>query len=293
MQIIRADALGMCFGVKDALKIADRVEQPRDVAIHGELVHNPLVNESLRARGFRQQSEAGRAAAAPAPLVLITAHGVSDRERARLQAQGAALIDTTCPLVRRAHRAALALANQGYFVVVLGKSGHVEVEGLTGDLDACAVVHDESDVGVYEAARIGVVCQTTMPPDQAATLRAEIVRQNPQAAEVRFVDTICRPTKERQQALERLLDGVDAVVVVGGRRSNNTRALLERCHARGVAAWQVERADELKSAWFDGKDRVGVTAGTSTLDGTIDAVERRLREIATPALPRRAVLAPI
>lgn len=281
MEVIRAHALGMCFGVKDALALTDEVERPELVTIHGDLVHNPQVQEQLRARGFHTQAEHARhEVVLRTPLVLITAHGVSDQARVHLQEGGAALIDTTCPLVRRAHRAALALKNQGYFVVVLGKRGHVEVEGLTGDLKEFDVVQDESDAKTYGAERIGIVCQTTMPPDRAARLRAAIVAKNPQAEEVRFVDTVCRPTKERQSALEELLVEVEAVVVVGGKASNNTRALLERCRARGVPAWQVETACELSPAWFRDVARVGLTAGTSTLDATIDAVERRLEAIA-------------
>jgi 4-hydroxy-3-methylbut-2-enyl diphosphate reductase len=284
MRVIRADALGMCFGVRDALALLEAIEAPERVTIHGELVHNPEVVERLAARGFAQTSEHTRAGATPAtPEVLITAHGVSDAERARLGAAGARLIDATCPLVRRAHRAALALARQGYFVVVVGKPGHVEVEGLTGDLRACAVVPTPAQARWYPARRIGVVCQTTTPPELASAVFDAIARQNPQADEVRFVDTVCRPTKERQHAVERLLDRVEAVVVVGGRNSNNTRALLERCRARGVPAWQVERAEQLDPAWFAGRRTVGLTAGTSTLDATIDAVEEALVALEAPA----------
>lgn len=277
MRVIRADALGMCFGVKDALELTERVEQPSNVTIYGELVHNADVQARLKSRGFQAAAERARhASTVSTEAVLITAHGVSDRERARLESAGATLIDTTCPLVRRAHRAAVALSRQGYFVVVLGKPGHVEVEGLTGDLADWAVVQNLADVRAYRVERLGIVCQTTMPPADAERLRAEIMKRNSDAAEIRFVDTICRPTKDRQRALDHLLESVDAVVVVGGRNSNNTRALIERCEQRGAVAWHVERADDLEPRWFDGHSVVGLTAGTSTLDATIDAVQRRL-----------------
>jgi 4-hydroxy-3-methylbut-2-enyl diphosphate reductase len=282
----------MCFGVKDALSMVDEVAQPQQVTIYGELVHNPVVRQRLLESGFQQASEQDRETHMPeTPLVLITAHGVSNRERSRLLSRGANLIDTTCPLVRRAHRAAVALDRQGYFVVVLGKPGHVEVAGLTGDLQRYAVVESIDDVEAYPADRLGIVCQTTLPPRTADELRRAISRRNAHAREIRFVDTVCRPTKDRQQALERLLDQVDCVVVVGGRNSNNTRALAERCRERGVAAWQVEGAEDLDPAWFGGAEIVGLTAGTSTLDETIDAVQARLEAIADEQTSLRAASA--
>jgi 4-hydroxy-3-methylbut-2-enyl diphosphate reductase len=283
MRVIRADAMGMCFGVKDAIEAATLHPRPQNVTIHGQLVHNPVVNQRLNERGFHQAEETARAVPTlSTPEVLITAHGVSDTERARLLALGAQLIDTTCPLVKRAHRAAAALKRQGYFVVVLGKPAHVEVEGLTGDLDAFAVVHCENDVRDFQHPRIGIICQTTTPPALADQLSRAVAKRNPNALEIRFVDTVCRPTKERQIALDRLLDQVEAVVVVGGRNSNNTRALLARCIDKGKRAWQVEHAGELDPAWFEGIDKVGLTAGTSTLDETIDDVQARLIAIGKP-----------
>ncbi|HVW03320.1 MAG TPA: hypothetical protein VHB77_23355, partial [Planctomycetaceae bacterium] len=109
MQVIRADAMGMCFGVRDALALLDTVESPRDVTIHGELVHNPTVLVQLDVRGFQRAAEHNRDAVPDTPAVMITAHGVSDRERQRLLAAGKSLIDTTCPLVERAHQAAQKL----------------------------------------------------------------------------------------------------------------------------------------------------------------------------------------
>jgi 4-hydroxy-3-methylbut-2-enyl diphosphate reductase len=289
MRVIRAAAMGMCFGVKDALEIIETIDRPELVTIHGELVHNGLVRERLDRLGFRQAAEADRDRAALAtPAVLITAHGVSDAERRRLEADGREVIDTTCPLVRRAHRAAQALQAQGYFVVVIGKPDHVEVRGLTGDLTRFAVVDRPSAAARYDADRIGLVCQTTTPPPLVDAIRDAIAAANPDADEIRLVDTVCRPTRERQRAIDDLLDEVQAVVVVGGRNSNNTRALTERCRARGVAAWQVERASELDPRWFEGLDSVGLTAGTSTLDATIDEVESALLALGVPAEPLAA-----
>jgi 4-hydroxy-3-methylbut-2-enyl diphosphate reductase len=268
----------MCFGVRDALAAAGRVPQPQHVTIMGELVHNPAVTQHLTQLGFAHHPP--RASIPATQTVMITAHGVSNAARAALQRAGKSIVDTTCPLVKKAHDAALRLAANGFFVVVIGKPDHVEVIGLTGDLAACAVVATAADVRQYAAKRIGVICQTTTAAPEAAALCAQIVRQNPQA-QVRFVDTICQPTKDRQLAMERLLDVVEAVVVVGGRHSNNTRKLVERSLERGVPAWHVEQPEELCAAWFAGCQCVGLTAGTSTLPETVKAVEARLTAMET------------
>ena len=279
MKIITATAAGMCFGVRDALNLMAAIDQPRSVAIFGELVHNDIVLHQLNARGFQQLAETERAELPDAPRVVITAHGISERRRKQLVAAGKTLIDTTCPLVARAHRAAQDLVQSGAFIVVIGRSEHVEVEGIIGDLESFAVVATVAEVVTYPATRIGVVCQTTFPTDEAAVIRQQIELHNP-TAEIRWVDTICQPTKDRQQALRELLDRVQAVVVVGGRHSHNTLRLVDACRQRGLSAFHVQDAEELNPAWFTGFETVGLTAGTSTLPETIQQVHDRLVAIA-------------
>lgn len=277
MKVIRARAMGMCFGVRDALQAAHAVPDPDRTTIYGELVHNPQVLGALAARGFASLPEDGRAIP-DSPRVLVTAHGVSGRERSRLLAAGKELVDTTCPLVRRAHDAAQSLQRQGYFVVVIGRASHVEVLGITGDLERFAVVSKPQDAVRYDTDRIGVICQTTTPPPEAEGIRAAIRTANPEA-DIRHIDTICRPTRERQEAALELLGLVDAVVVVGGRHSNNTRQLVVLAESRNVPVAHVESATELDRRWLAAYGTVGLTAGTSTLDSTIDDVERALEAI--------------
>src|SRR5262249_46350920 len=219
----------------------------------------------------------GRARAAPA-TVLITAHGISNRERARLENAGKTLLDTTCPLVARAHDAAQRLQREGYHVLVIGRRGHVEVQGIVEDLTDFHVIQNAEEVARYPSRRLGLMCQTTTPARLVQTIRDAVARHNPDA-EIRFIDTVCHPTKDHQQALERLLDRVEAMVVVGGRNSNNTRELVARCRERGVPAYHVQSAADLRPAWFDGVAAVGLTAGTSTLDTTIADVHRALVEL--------------
>lgn len=278
MRVLRAEAMGMCFGVRDALAVINTIEQPRDVTVLGELVHNPVVIGRMDDRGFARVAESDREHVSTS-TVLITAHGVSDDRRARLQSEGRRLIDTTCPLVERVHRAARGLEAQGYFVLVVGRPGHVEVQGIVEDLRRVEVVASAQDVRFYGEKRLGIVCQTTTPERSVKTIREAVERLNPEAEEIRFVDTVCRPTKQRQRAMERLLDQVEAVVVVGGRNSNNTRELVRLCEERGLRAWHVEGPSDLDPEWFEGIETVGLTAGTSTLEETIDAVEDALTSL--------------
>lgn len=278
MKIIKADVLGMCFGVRDALAIIEDVERPETVTIHGELVHNEKVLDDLHERGFQMVGETSRQALPLTQTVLITAHGVSDVERIRLRQAGKQLIDTTCPLVTRAHQAAQKLQTEGRHVLVIGKRGHVEVQGIIEDLGSFDVIQSLDQVRTYASAKLGVMCQTTTPVGHAEQLRAAIVARNPHA-DIEFIDTICHPTKDHQKALERLMSEVEAMVVVGGANSNNTRQLVLRCQAQGLPAYHVRGPEDLRPEWFDGVDIVGLTAGTSTLDETIAAVERALQEI--------------
>jgi 4-hydroxy-3-methylbut-2-enyl diphosphate reductase len=276
MRVIRADVLGMCFGVRDSLAMIDRIGEPSAITIHGELVHNEVVQLQLQARGFGMRSEEARKRSLPETrAVLITAHGISDRERTRLRSAGKEILDTTCPLVKRVHQAAALLEAEGYFVLLIGRRGHVEVEGIIEDLEHFEVIESADEVSVYPSSRLGIVCQTTATERTVMAIRAGVAALNPDAL-IKFVDTVCLPTKEHQRALENLLDQVEAVVVVGGRSSNNTQQLAARCRERGKPALHVQSAAELDPDWFKAFAVVGLTAGTSTLHETIDEVHRAL-----------------
>jgi len=283
MKIMLAEHFGMCFGVRDAIAQAEQLAREGPLTILGELVHNPIVRERLRAQGVAEgsldQSESVRLRQA-SQRVMITAHGASDVKRASWRANGFDLVDGTCPLVRHAHEQLKQLVAAGYFPVVIGKPGHVEVRGLTEDFAQTVIVDRSSDIPkLPERGRYGVISQTTQPIEHVRALVAEIRRRNPQS-EVRFVDTVCKPTKDRQSALRKLIDVADAIVVVGGRESNNTRQLVETCRAAGRRAFHIQRVDELQPEWFDQIDIVGLTAGTSTMRETVEAVLKRLEEIA-------------
>jgi 4-hydroxy-3-methylbut-2-enyl diphosphate reductase len=277
MKIIRAGHMGMCFGVRDAIALAVGRAEAEPLTILGPLVHNTTVLTDLHARGI---AVAADPAAVGTRTVMVTAHGASERRLAQTRALGLTVLEATCPLVRVVHRAMAALVRDGYHPVIIGQRGHVEVLGLTEDLSECDVVLEEQDVlALAERPRIGVVAQTTQPIDRVRRLVGLIRRRFPQAT-VRFIDTVCLPTKQRQDAAHQLARLCDVVIVVGGAHSNNTRELVKTCGRYGSRVHHVETDEDLRPHWFRGAEAVGLTAGTSTPDQVIDRVERRIREIA-------------
>ena len=279
MTIHLAKHHGMCFGVRDALRATHTAAQAGPVTILGQLVHNPLVDAHLRTLGV-QAGTLSDIPSAPTPDVVITAHGASDNQRAAWAGAGYRVTDTTCPLVHKAHDALRTLVREGYFPVVIGQATHVEVRGLTGDFPGAVVLLAEEDAAdVPYQPKFGVISQTTQQITHVLKVVDALKRRHPRS-EVRFIDTVCHPTKQRQTALIELCAICDTVVVVGGRNSNNTRQLVESATRLGSIAHQVERAEDLDPAWFHKAQQVGVTAGTSTLDETVRAVMDRLQVIA-------------
>ncbi|MCB1125997.1 MAG: 4-hydroxy-3-methylbut-2-enyl diphosphate reductase [Verrucomicrobiae bacterium] len=274
MRIQKATHLGMCFGVRDAIALATREARHGPVTVLGQLVHNPAVIDHLRRHDvFTAESLAD---ARPGPVV-ISAHGASDITRERLRQSGRPVLETTCPLVHHAHRALAKLVADGFHPVVVGKRGHVEVRGLTEDLPEYDIILSREEVhALRERPRYGVVAQTTQPVDRVLRL-VEALRHRFPHSEVRFSDTVCRPTKDRQQAAIDLARRSTVMVVIGGANSNNTRELATSCARFCRRVHQIESAEELRPAWFRSNDLVGITAGTSTPDDVIGKVEGTLR----------------
>jgi len=258
MIIKLADHYGLCFGVRDAIAEATRLAEQGPLTILGELVHNPIVRERLSSAGVHEGS---LELPAETEQVMITAHGTSDAMRNAWRQSGRGVADGTCPLVRHAHEQLRTLVDLGYLPVVIGKRGHVEVNGLVGDFPEAIIVQTEADVSALPPERkLGVISQTTQPIERVLDLVAAIRSARPQR-EVRFVDTVCQPTKSRQSALQKLVGECDTLVVVGGRNSNNTLQLVRAAEAGGARAIHIERAAELRAEWFTQSRVVGLTAG--------------------------------
>ncbi len=274
MQILRAAHLGMCFGVRDAIELAHTHADAAPITILGDLVHNPTVLGALRAKGIAIAHDVTQVQTA---TVMVTAHGTSDRALAMTRAMGLTVVEATCPLVHVAHRAVEILARDGYHVVIVGQRDHVEVRGLTGDLDRFDVVLDEADVLALDAhPRIGVAAQTTQSVEKVRYL-VELIRGRFPQSEVRFVDTVCKPTKQRQSAAIDMARRADVVIVVGGRSSNNTRELVKTCERFCARVHHVQTEADVRPEWLEAAQVVGLTAGTSTPDEVIDRVETRIR----------------
>ncbi|MDB6020521.1 MAG: 4-hydroxy-3-methylbut-2-enyl diphosphate reductase [Pedosphaera sp.] len=266
----------MCFGVRDAITLARNTTAP--LTILGDLVHNETVLSDLRARGISIKQQLGEVTT---PNVMITAHGTSERALNEIKRRGLNVLEATCPLVRVAHQAVMELAATGFHPVIIGKREHVEVRGLTGDLQVFDVVLDEAEVmELTERERFGIAAQTTQPIEKVECL-VSLIQQRFPKSEVRFVDTVCRPTKQRQSAAVELAQQCDVVVVIGGAHSNNTHELVATCRRHCARVHHVQDANGLRAEWFEGAETVGITAGTSTPDGLINFVEGRIFEFAS------------
>jgi len=263
----------MCFGVRDAIALAINKAADGPLTILGDLVHNETVMAGLQARGIRSENAVTKI---ETPVAMVTAHGASEISMQRARARGLEVLEATCPLVHHAHRAVGRLVAEGFHPVIIGQRGHVEVRGLTEDLAEFDVILAEDEVGLLAPRpRFGVAAQTTQPIDRVRRL-VECIRRNFPASEVRFIDTVCQPTKQRQSAALDLARKSDVVVVVGGRHSNNTRELAGTCRLHCARVFHVQEAGELRADWFEGAQTVGLTAGTSTPDAVIDEVENWL-----------------
>jgi len=276
MKVIRAEHLGMCFGVKDAIALAVETAERKPLTILGDLVHNETVLAELRARGIQFEQKSAKVGT---QTVMVTAHGASERAMNETRQHGLNVLEATCPLVHVAHRSLKKLVGEGFHPVVIGKRDHVEVRGMTEDLKDFDVVLDENDmVNLRQRPRFGVIAQTTQPIEKVRRL-VQLIRERFRNSEVRFIDTICQPTKQRQNAAVELAQKSDVVIVIGGAQSNNTHELVKTCSQFCSRVHHVQTAGDLQSEWFADAETVGITAGTSTPDLVIDAVERLLRHI--------------
>lgn len=278
MKIYRAEHLGMCFGVKDAIALALEAARHESLTILGDLVHNETVLAELRERGIGIRQNP---AEVETQAVMITAHGASERRIGETRERGLNVLEATCPLVRVAHRSLAKLVREGFHPVIIGKRDHVEVRGMTEDLAEFDVVLSEADLAnVRGRQRFGVIAQTTQPIDRVRHL-VRMMQEHFPKSEMRFVDTVCQPTKLRQNAAVELAQKCSLVLVIGGEHSNNTHELVRTCSRFCRRVHHVQTAADLRGEWFREDDTVGITAGTSTPDTLIAAIEGAIKSLAT------------
>ncbi|MAD25624.1 MAG: 4-hydroxy-3-methylbut-2-enyl diphosphate reductase [Verrucomicrobiales bacterium] len=261
LKIIKSEHMGMCFGVRDAIKLVNRVANERPLTVLGELVHNSTVLNTLSNRGVKF---ANKPEDVMTETVMITAHGTSNQTRRSVMQQGLQMQDATCPLVHYAHKQIHKLIENGCHPVIIGRNGHVEVLGLTDDLVEYDVVLNEQDIDkINFHKRFGVIAQTTQPISHVQALVKYLKSRFPKS-KVRFVDTVCQPTKQRQRAAEELAMKSDVVLVIGGLNSNNSKELAKTCAKFCANVYHIQSPDDIQITWLDTAKKLGITAGTST-----------------------------
>ncbi len=280
--LLIASHFGMCFGVRQAIEATESLLARQPATVLGQLAHNPLVKSRLAEQGAHDGDLEGTEA--PTREVVITAHGASENDRQRWQQAGYHLTDTTCPLVKVAHTKLARLVRDGYLPVIIGKEDHVEVRGLRGDFPNARVILDLRDIPkLPHVKKIGLISQTTQAIDHVRSLLGEVRRQRPDA-EVVYTDTVCQPTKDRQSALHDLCQRADLILAIGGKNSNNTAQLARTARRLGRPAHHIEHPSDIQESWLEGLTTIGLTAGTSTLDESLQAVVDHLTTWATNSI---------
>lgn len=285
MQVIKAKELGFCMGVRRAVEMMeDASGRLGPITSLGSTVHNPQVVSKLRDRGVEVIATIDQIDARP---VAITAHGVGPQVLSELEARGAAIVDTTCPIVTRAQQWAKKLTDEGFGVIVFGDPEHKEVRGILGWANGKVVTmrsSDELDAPLpdWMPGRIGVLSQTTETEGHFASFVQKLLTVHmDRISELRVINTLCNATTSQQAATQQLAQDVDVMIVVGGRESANTRHLADVAREQGVETYHVESAGDIDGAWVLGREKVGVAAGASTPDAVIDDVVERLYSLAS------------
>jgi 4-hydroxy-3-methylbut-2-enyl diphosphate reductase len=280
MIVEKSAKIGFCFGVRRALDILEREARERGgVETLGEVVHNEQVLQNLSKLGIKV---ARTVSDIQGNTVVLGAHGVTPEIEEEIKARHIRIIDTTCPFVHRAQMAAKRLADAGFFVIIYGDAHHAEVKGILGWAQGKGIATtDEKFVVSFTELprRLGFLSQTTMIPAKFSQFIKNIFDTvYTKDSEIQIVDTICYDIRERQAAAMELAKRVNVMLVIGGRDSANTSHLAELC-ATAAKTYKIEIADELKETWFRGKQKIGITAGASTAEETIEEIIKRLESL--------------
>ena len=283
MQVILANPRGFCAGVERAIAIVERALEKfgAPIYVRHEVVHNKFVCDDLRAKGAVFIEELSEVPAGS--TVIFSAHGVSKAVREEADSRGLKVFDATCPLVTKVHVEVGKMRNQSREVVMIGHKGHPEVEGTMGQSgDGMYLVETAEDVQqlkVNSPEQLSFVTQTTLSVDDASKVIDALKSRFPEIQGPKK-DDICYATQNRQDSVKTLTEQCDLVLVVGSPNSSNSRRLREVAIARGVDAYLIDGPDEIDAGWFDGKKRVGVTAGASAPEVLVLRVLDRIKELA-------------
>jgi len=277
MRIEKAGEIGFCFGVKRAITILENIARERgDVETLGPVVHNQQVLQRLANIGVRVAKDVNDI---QSDTVVVSAHGISTQLEKEIQARHIEIIDTTCPFVRRLQLAARKLADSGFFVIIYGDSNHVEVKATLGwaNNQGTAALEAKSITKLnHLPLRIGILSQTTRIPAHFNEFAKNIIDfALTRDSELRVIDTICHDIRKRQAVALELANRVDLMLVIGDRNSANTNRLAELC-STATKTYLVETAADIQPSWLEGRPYIGITAGASTSEQTIDEVIAKL-----------------
>ena len=281
-EIILAEPRGFCAGVDRAIDIVEHALSKfgAPIYVRHEIVHNTHVVNDLRSRGAIFIEDLNDVP--PGATLVFSAHGVPKAVEHEAQRRGFRVFDATCPLVTKVHVEVAKLHREGYEFIMIGHKGHPEVEGTMGQLsEGIHLVEDVGDVATVrpsQTERLAVVTQTTLSVDDAAEIMAAVQKRFPQIRPPKQQD-ICYATQNRQDAVKLLSPQVDIVIVVGSPSSSNSNRLRDVSQKYGTPSYMVDHADELQAQWFDGKQRIGLTAGASAPDILVQQVITRLRAL--------------
>ncbi|WP_290872212.1 4-hydroxy-3-methylbut-2-enyl diphosphate reductase [Aquabacterium sp.] len=287
--VLLAEPRGFCAGVDRAIEIVERAlaQFGAPIYVRHEIVHNTYVVNDLKAKGAIFIEDL--AEVPPGATLIFSAHGVSQEVRQEAERRGFAIFDATCPLVTKVHIEVAKLRREGYEFIMIGHKGHPEVEGTMGQLtDGIYLVEDEADVQrvtVQDPSRLAVVTQTTLSVDDAAAILAAIKQRFPLIREPKQQD-ICYATQNRQDAVKLMAPQVDIVIVVGSPTSSNSNRLRELAERLGTPSYMVDCPEDLQASWFDGRARVGLTAGASAPDVLVQQVISRLKALGAVSVRR-------
>jgi 4-hydroxy-3-methylbut-2-enyl diphosphate reductase len=278
-ELLLAEPRGFCAGVDRAIEIVERALKKfgAPIYVRHEIVHNTYVVNDLKAKGAIFIEDL--ADVPPGATLVFSAHGVSQTVRHEATARGFAVFDATCPLVTKVHVEVAKLHREGYEFIMIGHKGHPEVEGTMGQLsEGIYLVEDVADVAQVQVTRpdkLAVVTQTTLSVDDAAEILAAVKARFPTVRQPKQQD-ICYATQNRQDAVKLMAPAVDVMIVVGSPSSSNSNRLREVAQRLGTPAYMVDQPEDLDPAWFDGKQRVGLTAGASAPDILVQQVMKRI-----------------
>jgi 4-hydroxy-3-methylbut-2-enyl diphosphate reductase len=287
--VLLAEPRGFCAGVDRAIEIVERAlaQFGAPIYVRHEIVHNTYVVNDLKAKGAIFIEDL--ADVPPGATLIFSAHGVSQEVRREADARGFSVFDATCPLVTKVHVEVAKLHREGYEFLMIGHKGHPEVEGTMGQVtEGIYLVEDEGDVArvqVRNPERLAVVTQTTLSVDDAAGILAAIKARFPHIREPKQQD-ICYATQNRQDAIKIMAPQVDVVIVVGSPTSSNSNRLRELAERLGTPAYMIDCPDDLQESWFDGRPRVGLTAGASAPDVLVQRVITRLKDMGAVSVRR-------